>query len=88
MRFTWNPSPASGPQGSHLSICTTTKICTVTGSRRAHAGTFQRTPPRPSYSLRRKPTRKLCRSGRYRQKWRSLTFPGLGVGRMSVTLLL
>ncbi|KAG8171781.1 hypothetical protein JTE90_023709, partial [Oedothorax gibbosus] len=58
------PFSSFSPQGSHLSICYYTKICTGGGSRRAHARHLQRTPPRPSYSLRRKPPRgKLCRSG-------------------------
>ncbi|KAG8156135.1 hypothetical protein JTE90_010341 [Oedothorax gibbosus] len=58
------PFSSFSPQGSHLIFATTTKICTGGGSRRAHARHLQSTPPRPSYSLRRKPPRgKLCRSG-------------------------
>ncbi|KAG8170824.1 hypothetical protein JTE90_016067 [Oedothorax gibbosus] len=54
------PFSSFSPQGSHLSICYYHKICTGGGSRRAHAGTFKRTPPRPSYSLRRKTPRGKC----------------------------
>ncbi|KAG8170649.1 hypothetical protein JTE90_017296, partial [Oedothorax gibbosus] len=58
------PFSSFSPQGSHLIFATTTKICTVAAPGGLTPGTFQRTPPRPSYSLRRKPPRgKLCRSG-------------------------
>ncbi|KAG8170448.1 hypothetical protein JTE90_003845 [Oedothorax gibbosus] len=67
LTVTWNPSQLQ-PQGSHLSIATTTKICTAAvqaGSRPAPSNARQ---PRPSYSLRpRKPPRgSLPRSARYR----------------------
>ncbi|KAG8170373.1 hypothetical protein JTE90_012481, partial [Oedothorax gibbosus] len=59
------PSPASVLKASHLSICYYHQdLHRWRPSRRAHARHLQRTPPRPSYSLRRKPPRgKLCRSG-------------------------
>ncbi|KAG8170670.1 hypothetical protein JTE90_013628, partial [Oedothorax gibbosus] len=52
-------------------FATTTKICTGGGSRRAHARHLQRTPPRPSYSLRRKPPPrgKLSVAARIAQRW-------------------
>ncbi|KAG8171207.1 hypothetical protein JTE90_003508 [Oedothorax gibbosus] len=46
------PFSSFSPQGSHLSICYYHQDLHRWGSRRAHARHLQRTPPRPSYSLR------------------------------------
>lgn len=45
------PFSTSVLQGLSRVFATTTKICTVGGSRQAHAQTLLRTPTRPSYSL-------------------------------------
>ncbi|KAG8171049.1 hypothetical protein JTE90_007144 [Oedothorax gibbosus] len=67
MLFTWNPSPASVLKVSFLVFATTTKICTGGGSGAGSPRPLQRTPPRPSYSLRVNLTREaLPKTARYR----------------------
>ncbi|KAG8156008.1 hypothetical protein JTE90_011121 [Oedothorax gibbosus] len=61
------PFSSFSPQGSHLSICYYHQDLHRWRLQAGSPRHLQRTPPRPSYSLRRKPPRgKLCRTARYR----------------------